>query len=98
MLSKRARALIASAATNLLTTPGFESGSPSGWTCDSGTVTVTTSTVHSGSYALAATPTNSLTAQCTQTVAVSPSTTYTLSGYVDGAYVYLGATGYSSTW
>jgi chitinase len=118
MLSKRARALIAStavgavavaaavaltttadaASANLLTNPGFESGSISGWTCDSGTATVTTSTVHSGSYALAATPSSSATAQCTQTVAVQPNSAYTLSGYVDGAYVYLGATGYSSTW
>jgi len=86
------------ASANLLANPGFESGSTSGWSCDSGTATVTTGTVHSGSYALAATPSSSLTAQCTQTVAVQPNSAYTLSGYVDGAYVYLGATGYSSTW
>jgi chitinase len=86
------------ASANLLANAGFESGSLSGWTCDAGTAAVTTGTVHSGSYALAATPTNSLTAQCTQTVSVQPNSAYTLSGYVDGAYVYLGATGYSSTW
>lgn len=88
----------ASAATNLLTNPGFESGNLTGWTCDAGTGAVTTSPVHSGTYALAATPTSSLDAQCTQTVAVSPNTAYTLSGYVDGAYVYIGATGYTSNW
>jgi chitinase len=118
MLTTRARALVAGAATgavalaaatlvatsasaangNLLTNPGFETGNLSGWTCDAGTATVTTSPVHSGGYALAATPTNSLTAQCTQTVSVQPNSAYTLSGYVDGPYVYIGATGYSSTW
>jgi len=41
----------ASAATNLLTNPGFETGNLSGWTC-SATDRVTTSPVHSGSYAL----------------------------------------------
>ncbi|MGH6657641.1 MAG: carbohydrate binding domain-containing protein, partial [Actinocrinis sp.] len=118
MLSKRARALFASAAaglvaagsavavtanaeaapTNLLSNAGFESGSPSGWSCDAGTATVTGSPVHSGAFALAATPTGSATAQCTQTVSVQPNSAYTLSGFVDGPYVYLGATGYSSTW
>jgi len=36
-------------------------------------------------------------AQCTQTISVQPNSAYTLSAYVQGAYVYLGATGYSST-
>jgi hypothetical protein len=45
----------ASAATNLLTNPGFETGNLSGWTC-SATDRVTTSPVHSGSYALGARP------------------------------------------
>jgi chitinase len=96
-----AAALTASASAapaNLLANPGFESGSLSGWSCDAGTAAVATSPVHSGGYALVATPTSSATAQCTQTVSVQPNSTYTLSGYVDGSYVYLGATGYSSTW
>src|SRR6266700_7306285 len=86
------------ATVNLLTNPGFESGSLSGWTCDSGTGSVGTSPVHSGSYALAGAATSSDDAQCTQTVSVQPNTSYTLSGYVQGAYVYLGVTGGTSTW
>jgi hypothetical protein len=86
------------ASANLLTNPGFEAGSLSGWTCDSGTATVVTSPVHSGSYALEATPTSSDDAQCTQTVAVQANTTYTLSAYVEGSYVYLGVNGGTDTW
>jgi hypothetical protein len=35
--------------------------------------------------------------QCSQTITVKPSTTYTLSAWVDGAYVYLGDTGTGAT-
>lgn len=49
--------------------------------------------MHSGSYALAATPTSSDDAQCSQVVKVSPSTTYTLSAWVEGNYANLGDTG-----
>lgn len=38
------------------------------------------------------------TAQCDQTVAVRPNTTYSLSGWVRGSYVYLGVNGGTSTW
>jgi hypothetical protein len=86
------------ASSNLLTNPGFETGSLSGWTCDAGTAGVVKSPVHSGSYALSATPTLSDDAQCTQTVTVLPNTAYTLSGYVEGSYVYLGVTGGVDTW
>jgi hypothetical protein len=85
-------------ATNLLVNPGFETGTLSGWTCDAGTATVVGSPVHSGSHALQSTPTSSDDAQCTQTVAVSPNTTYTFSGDVEGSYVYLGITGGNDTW
>jgi chitinase len=85
-------------AANLLTNPGFESGSLTSWTCDTGTGSVVTSPVHSGSYALAGAATSSDDAQCTQTVAVQPSTAYTLSGYFEGAYVYLGVTGGTDSW
>ena len=86
------------ATVNLLTNPGFETGSLSGWTCDSGTGSVVTSPVHSGTYALAGAASSSDDAQCTQTVSVLPDTSYTLSGYVEGSYVYLGVTGGSDTW
>ncbi|HEV2345316.1 MAG TPA: carbohydrate binding domain-containing protein [Actinocrinis sp.] len=88
----------ARAATNLLSNPGFESAALSPWTCDAGTGSVTTTPVHSGSYSLAGAATSSDDAQCTQTVAVQPNTGYTLSGYVEGAYVYLGAIGYTENW
>jgi 3D (Asp-Asp-Asp) domain-containing protein len=88
--------------TNPIANPGFESGALSPWTCDAGTGAVVSTPVHAGSHALAITPTSSDDAQCSQTVAVKPSTTYTLSGWVHGNYAYLGAdvpggTG-SSTW
>ena len=77
---------------NLVANSGFETGSLSPWTCDAGTAAVVSSPVHSGSHALAATPTSSDDAQCTQTVAVSPNTTYALSAWVEGPYAYIGAT------
>ncbi|HET9172760.1 MAG TPA: carbohydrate binding domain-containing protein, partial [Actinospica sp.] len=83
---------------NLLSNPGFEAGGLTGWTCDAGTGSVVTSPVHSGTHALSGAATSSDDAQCTQTVSVQPSTAYTLSGYVEGAYVYLGVTGGTDSW
>ncbi|MGW2725896.1 chitinase [Streptomyces sp. NPDC001494] len=73
---------------------GFESGLD-GWTCTAGTTV--TSPVHTGASALQATPAGSDNAQCAQTVTVRPNAQYTLSGYVRGSYVYLGATGTGTT-
>ena len=57
-----------------------------------------TSPVYSGSsYALAGTPSNSDYAQCSQVVSVQPSSSYTLSGWVEGDYVYLGDSGTGAT-
>ncbi|MGW7686728.1 chitinase [Kribbella sp. NPDC054772] len=86
----------ASAATNLVTNSGFESGALSGWSCPAGGVT--TSTPHSGSYALEATPSGSDIARCSQSIAVQPNTAYTLSAWVKGSNVYLGVDGGPSTW
>jgi chitinase len=83
----------ASAQSNLLTNGDFSTGSTSGWTCSSGD-TVVTSPVYTGSsYALAGTPTGSDDAQCSQVVSVQPSSSYSLSGWVEGDYVFLGDSG-----
>src|SRR5215468_1595111 len=71
----------ASAATNTIANPGFETGALSSWTCDP-TDSVVSSPVHSGSRALAGAADNSSDAQCAQTVAVVANTSYTLSAYV----------------
>ncbi|MFF9407609.1 carbohydrate binding domain-containing protein [Streptomyces anandii] len=85
-------------AANILTNPGFESGGISPWTCTGNLGSVVSSPVHGGSKALAGAVTSSDNAQCGQTVAVKPGTTYTLSGWVRGSYVYLGVDGGASTW
>jgi chitinase len=85
------------AQTNLLSNGNFASGSTAGWTCSSGD-TVVTSPVYSGSsYALAGTPSNSDDAQCSQVVSVQPSSSYTLTGWVQGDYVFLGDSGTGSS-
>ncbi|MFF8593081.1 chitinase [Streptomyces sp. NPDC015220] len=90
-LSSAAQAADAELARN----GGFESGLD-GWTCTATGKTVT-SPVHAGTAALQATPAGSDNAQCAQTVSVQPNSQYTLSGYVRGSYVYLGASGTGTT-
>ncbi|MGV9255760.1 carbohydrate binding domain-containing protein [Streptomyces sp. NPDC003697] len=85
-------------AANVLTNPGFESGGLSPWSCTGNLGSVVSSPVHSGSKALAGAVSASDIAQCRQTVAVQPNTTYRLSGWVRGSYVYLGVDGGPSTW
>ncbi|MDL5203539.1 glycoside hydrolase family 18 protein [Streptomyces sp. ALI-76-A] len=75
---------------------GFESGT-AGWSCSAGSGTTVPSPVHGGSAALKATPAGQDNARCTQTVAVKPGSTYTLSAWVRGGYAYLGATGTGTT-
>src|SRR5215469_9085034 len=82
----------ARAATNLVTNPGFETGTPSGWNC-SPLGSVVTSPVHSGSHALSGAANNSDDAQCSQVISVQPGASYSLSAWVEGNYVYLGDSG-----
>ncbi|MGH3168816.1 MAG: fibronectin type III domain-containing protein, partial [Trebonia sp.] len=88
-----AMAPAASAQTNLLANGGFAAGSTSGWTCSSGDSVVTSPTYDGASYALAGTPNGSDYAQCSQVVSVQPSSSYSLTGQVEGDYVYLGDSG-----
>ncbi|MGW7821415.1 carbohydrate binding domain-containing protein [Streptomyces puniciscabiei] len=82
-----------------LTNAGFETGGLSPWTCTGGS-TVVAGPVHSGSHALQVTPSSSGTGECDQTVTLSPNHGYTLSGWVQGPYAYLGVSGgaTASTW
>jgi hypothetical protein len=85
-------------AANVLSNPGFESGGLSPLSCTGNLGSVVSSPVHGGSKALAGAVTSSDIAQCSQTVAVKPNTTYALTGWVRGSYVYLGVDGGASTW
>ncbi|MQY37462.1 hypothetical protein SRB17_54660 [Streptomyces sp. RB17] len=82
-----------------LTNAGFETGTLSPWTCTGGS-TVVSSPVHSGSHALQVTPSSSSTGECDQTVTLSPNHSYTLTGWVQGPYAYVGVGGgaTASTW
>ncbi|MFF1299155.1 MULTISPECIES: chitinase [unclassified Streptomyces] len=75
---------------------GFESGLTN-WTCTAGSGATVSSPVHGGTAALKATPAGQDNAKCTQTVAVKPGSTYTLSAWVQGGYSYLGVTGTGTT-
>ncbi|MFI6500769.1 chitinase [Nonomuraea typhae] len=84
-------------AANILSNPGFETDLAN-WTCtaSSGGQAVTTP-VHSGAKALQATPAGGDTARCQQVISVKPSSAYTLSGWLRGGYVFLGASGTGTT-
>ncbi|MGI5457452.1 chitinase [Streptomyces sp. CA-249302] len=75
---------------------GFESGL-SNWTCSASSGTTVSSPVHGGAAALKATPAGQDSAQCSQTVAVKPGSTYSLSAWVQGGYAFLGVTGTGTT-
>ncbi|MFJ8929642.1 chitinase [Streptomyces sp. NPDC102364] len=81
---------------NVAKNAGFESDL-SNWTCSAGSGSVVTSPVHGGTKALKATPAGQDNAKCSQTVAVKPNSTYTLSSWVQGGYAYLGASGTGTT-
>ncbi|MFD1833433.1 carbohydrate binding domain-containing protein, partial [Streptomyces desertarenae] len=84
------------AEANLVRNAGFESGL-GGWTCSAGSGSVVSSPVHGGASALRAVPAGSDNARCSQAVAVRPNSEYQLSAWVQGSYVYLGATGTGTT-
>ncbi|MEV6164392.1 glycoside hydrolase family 18 protein [Streptomyces sp. NPDC052052] len=75
---------------------GFEAGLD-GWSCTGGGGAAVSTPVHSGTSALKGTPTSSDHAKCSQSVTVKPDSTYTLSAWVQGSYVYLGAEGTGTT-
>ncbi|MFD4663424.1 chitinase [Streptomyces halstedii] len=81
---------------NVAKNAGFENGL-TGWTCSAGSGTTVSSPVHGGTAALKATPSGQDNARCTQSVAVKPGSTYTLSSWVQGGYAYLGASGTGTT-
>ena len=81
------------AASNLLANGDFAAGSTAGWTCSSGDTVVTSPLYPGTSHTLAGTPTSSDDAQCSQVVSVQPGSSYALTGWVEGDYVFLGDSG-----
>ncbi|WP_437184634.1 chitinase [Streptomyces xanthophaeus] len=86
----------AAADADLVRNGGFEAGLD-GWSCSGGSGAVVTTPVHGGNSALRATPAGQDNARCSQTVTVKPDSAYTLGAWVQGAYVYLGASGTGTT-
>ncbi|MFJ5549584.1 chitinase [Streptomyces sp. NPDC093225] len=86
---------------NVARNGGYENGLAN-WSCSAGSGAAVASPVYAGAAALRATPSGQDNARCSQTVTVRPNSTYTLSAWVQGSYVYLGATGTgtpdASTW
>ncbi len=86
-------------AAELAVNGGFESGALSPWTCTGNLGSVVTTPVRTGTRALQAAASSSDNAKCTQTVnGLVSGTSYTLTGWVRGSYVYLGINGGASTW
>ncbi|MEW2071475.1 glycoside hydrolase family 18 protein [Streptomyces sp. NPDC007346] len=75
---------------------GFEAGLD-GWSCTASSGAVVSTPTHGGTAALKATPAGSDNARCSQAVTVKPNSRYTLSAWVQGSPVYLGATGTGTT-
>jgi len=78
---------------------GFETGSLSPWTGQSGDGVVG-SPAHSGSHAALVAPTASQTGEIDQTVTLKANTSYTLTAWVQGNYAFVGVSGgaSASTW
>ncbi|MEU2249449.1 glycoside hydrolase family 18 protein [Streptomyces sp. NPDC019224] len=86
----------AAADAELASNGTFEAGL-AGWNCTGGSGAAVGTPVHGGTSALKATPAGSDNARCSQSVKVKPGSTYTLSAWVQGSYVYLGADGTGTT-
>ncbi|MFD9161051.1 chitinase [Streptomyces sp. NPDC059558] len=86
----------AAADADLVRNGGFDAGLD-GWSCSGGSGAIVTTPVHGGGSALRATPAGQDNARCSQTVTVKPDSAYTLTAWVQGAYVYLGASGTGTT-
>ncbi|MEU2454158.1 glycoside hydrolase family 18 protein [Streptomyces sp. NPDC012765] len=86
----------AAADADLVRNGGFEAGLD-GWNCSGGSGAIVTTPVRGGGSALRATPAGQDNARCSQTVTVKPDSSYTLAAWVQGAYVYLGASGTGTT-
>ncbi|MFF2641365.1 chitinase [Streptomyces niveus] len=81
---------------NVAKNAGFETGLAN-WSCSGGSGAVVGAPVRSGAGALKGTPAGQDNARCSQSVAVQPNSTYTLSAWVQGGYAYLGASGTGTT-
>ncbi|WP_411080600.1 chitinase [Streptomyces sp. cmx-18-6] len=75
---------------------GFEAGLD-GWSCTAGSGAAVSTPVYGGTKALKGTPAGNDNARCSQAVTVKPNSRYTLSAWVQGSPVYLGATGTGTT-
>lgn len=83
----------------VLVNPGFEAGAMTPWTGQPGDAVVS-SPVHSGTKALQVTATSSQTGEATQVVTLQPNHSYTLRGWVQGNFAFIGVSGgaSASTW
>ncbi|MER6786990.1 glycosyl hydrolase family 18 protein [Streptomyces sp. NPDC000658] len=96
VLSLTGAAQASAADLNNARNTGFEAGLTD-WACTAASGTTVSSPVHGGASALKATPAGQDNARCSQTVAVKPHSTYTVSAWVQGGYTYLGVTGTGTT-
>ncbi|MGW2614871.1 chitinase [Streptomyces sp. NPDC001500] len=96
VLSLTGAAQASAADLNNARNAGFEAGLTD-WACTAASGTTVSSPVHGGTSALKATPAGQDNARCSQTVAVKPDSTYTVSAWVQGGYTYLGVTGTGTT-
>ncbi|MEI7030765.1 glycoside hydrolase family 18 protein [Streptomyces pratensis] len=81
---------------DLVRNGGFEAGLE-GWSCTASSGSAVSTPAHGGTAALKATPAGNDHAKCSQAIAVKPDSAYTLTAWVQGSHVYLGASGTGTT-